>query len=443
MSINFSPKEFFYPHQLIGKRRMLQRSQYYSADALEAFQVDQLKKTLSHAAGNVPYYRQLFADYGFDPSRFSDLHDLRKLPHLTKQQIVARQEQFLADNYEQYVPRIYKTSGTTGDNMVLYHDKFSRILEFCYYWRWWGWFGYKLRTSFADFSFHHFMDSQQELLYKYSPLTRRLILNPSQLSYENIQRFRKVLLQYKPRFLKGSPATLLVLASFLKEAAVTDVSFDAVFTTGDLITQTIRETVEQVLNTTVSDSYGQMERVVSISQCEHGSYHVHADYGYFEIEEDKELSTDDLLVGEVIGSTFYTKAMPLIRYNVRDLIQVRRKQQVCPCKRNFPVIDKLFGRTQDLVLTPDGRVLTNLFVLFSQFSHIEWFRFIQETTTDYVLHAVVSGREKERYLQQVVHGLKKIIGDTITVSCNVHESPPLQLGVKERPIVSKISNILP
>ncbi len=65
----------------------LRASEYWDRERLEAFQVEQLRLLLMHAAHHVPYYRKLFADYGINPQQVQSLNDMGALPYLTKETI--------------------------------------------------------------------------------------------------------------------------------------------------------------------------------------------------------------------------------------------------------------------------------------------------------------------------------------------------------------------
>src|SRR5438132_6662788 len=59
----------------------------YSADAVRFHQLQRLRTLLEHAGRHVPYYRDLFANCGFDYRHIGSTADLRELPILTKSDI--------------------------------------------------------------------------------------------------------------------------------------------------------------------------------------------------------------------------------------------------------------------------------------------------------------------------------------------------------------------
>ena len=56
----------------------LQKSQWWSRERLEEYQMGQLGKLLHHAYENVPYYRRIFNERGLKPGDIRDLTDLPK-----------------------------------------------------------------------------------------------------------------------------------------------------------------------------------------------------------------------------------------------------------------------------------------------------------------------------------------------------------------------------
>ena len=77
-----------------------------------------------------------------------------------------------ARNCKKFHPQLITTSGTSGSQVRFYADKPSNILEFVFYWRFWGWADYKLGNRFAELSAEHFLPIekyQSVFLHKENP----------------------------------------------------------------------------------------------------------------------------------------------------------------------------------------------------------------------------------------------------------------------------------
>lgn len=319
---------------------------------------------------------------------------MRKLPLLTKDTIRHSGSALLARNASQYHPVPCWTSGTSGEPLQFFLDKESNLLEFGYYWRHWSWAGFKLGDCFAELGSQYFMgrDILDTSIYMWQPLLRRLMLNSSQISVHQVPKMADAIWQYKPKFLKGMASALYFTALSFQEAGITDLSFKAVFSTGEVLTPQYRATTESVFNCRVLDSYGHMERTVAISECLQGGYHVNSDYGILEFDTTRSSSDGKRMLHRAVGTSLYNRAMPLIRYDVGDDIEVFSDARSCPCGRSLPLVKAVHGRSDDTIVTPDGRFITSIFILPEFVKGIDFVQFVQESEKD--LHIrVVPGKE--------------------------------------------------
>jgi len=418
MSIDFKIKEFAYPLEILRLRSFLEKSQWFSEERLKSYQIERLRLILKHAYTNVPYYKDLFQKLKLTPKDFKTLEDLKKIPPLTRETLRLNFDKLIAKNAKKFKPILHRTSGSTASPIEFYLDKYSNILEFCYYWRWWSWAGYKLGMPFAEFSIHHFLGAANiKNIFDYSFITKRLILNPSQLSVKSIPEFVEKIKKYKPLFLKGTPSTLYIFSLLVEKSGYSDISFKAVFTTGEKIISQQRQAIERVFNCKVLDSYGHMERTIAISQCPFGSYHINSDYGILEVEKNDEfVDVEGKTVGEAIGTSLYNFSMPLIRYKIGDLLEISTDVLRCRCGRCLPLVKDIFGRIQDVILTPDGRYLTNIFVIFNLIEGILAYKIYQKSKKELLVKIAKSATAQEKVIAEKIIGyFKKIIGEDVDI----------------------------
>jgi phenylacetate-CoA ligase len=122
-----------------------------------------------------------------------------------------------------------------------------------------------------------------------------------------------------------------------------------------------RELIEARLHCKVRDMYGMAERVAFITECEFGEMHVNPDYSYVEIVDDQGLPTIDY--GYVVGTTFNNFAMPLVRYRLSD--RTRWKPGACACGRNFPMVEAISGKFEDVIYGGDGAAISPSVLTFA------------------------------------------------------------------------------
>src|SRR5687768_8376783 len=83
------PASICYGPQFSAVLGLLNETEFWPADRLMEFQLSKLRAMLRHCSANVPFYRRLFREAGFDPERVKELSDLRLLPLLDKETVRA------------------------------------------------------------------------------------------------------------------------------------------------------------------------------------------------------------------------------------------------------------------------------------------------------------------------------------------------------------------
>lgn len=381
MSIDFKLQDFASPYPIFKLRRFFEKSQYFPKEVREKYLVKRLKSIIRHAYRNVPYYRELFKKENIKPTDITRLSDLHALPRLKKVNLQNNFTFLTAENARQYKPNIERTSGTTGAPCRFLSDKSSRALEFVFYWRHWSWAGYRLGQRFVELSSHYFAKSPErmETLSTVDRLTGRILLNALKISPDNMGSLLKTIRKYRPKYLKGVASALYFFAFWVQQKNVDDVAFRAVFSTGEMLTERYRALIEQVFHCKVLDTYGHMERTVAITQCAEGGYHINSDYGLMELVDTQPLG-EGLNIGTVVGTSLHNLAMPLIRYEVGDFVEFYDNPPKCTCGRKLPLIKAIHGRHEDVIITPDERIITSIYITLNLVKGFDFGQFLQEKT---------------------------------------------------------------
>ena len=415
MAIDFRFKDFCHPLGIYRLRRQLEKTQWLPPEELQAYQDKRLTRIVQHSAAQVPYYRDLFKRLGLAPGAIRTAADLQQLPLLSKERLRENQDRFLAANAERYNPVAYSTSGTTGTPLTFWLDKHANILEFVYYWRHWSWAGYRLGDRFAELGSVFFLKRKGFAKKAAVPQRhmRRLMLNSNHLSAQSAGEMAAAIRAFRPRYLKGMASALYFLAWSFHEAGITDIGFKGIFSTGETLTPQYREVISKALNGPVLDSYGHMERTAGISQCLEGGYHVNADYGLLELVDARTAADGRTRLARAVGTSLYNLAMPLLRYEIGDDIELFDSPRQCACGRTLPLVKAIHGRREDTIVTPDGRFITALFVLPEFVAGAKFIQFIQETAETLTVH-VVPGRDwNQRNQARLADYIEKLVGDAI------------------------------
>jgi len=380
LAIDFSLRDFFHPLAILRMRWNLERTQWMSEEQLRAYQDERLRRTVRHAARHVPYYRRLFLERGLRVEDINSADDLYRLPRLSRETIRQGGALFHADNKERYRPTLARTSGSSGLAVECYLDRESNALEFVHYWRHWGWAGYRLGQRFAELASIHFLRRPQldGRIFDVERAYGRLLLNSMKLTRANIGEYRALLARFRPLYLKGLPSALYHLATLLAAAKVAIAPLRAVFSSGENMTREMRAAIERAFQCPLLDCYGHTERTACIAQCPEGNYHVLSDYGLLELADRRPSGESGIELATAVGTTLYNRAMPLLRYEIGDLIEVFQHPPQCRCGRSFPVVRGVRGRIAAAIVTPEGRVESALFALPSIVPGVAFLQFVQQ-----------------------------------------------------------------
>jgi len=436
LSIEFKIRDFAYPKGIVRLRRFFEKSQWMHPDELREYQRHLLRRTVRQAYFHVPYYAQLFDALRLKPQDIRDVDDLWKLPLLSKEMVRANYGALRADNAKRFRPSVVCTSGTTGEPLRFLVDKPSNVLEFVYYWRHWSWAGYRPGDRFAQLRYDFFVNRprMRNRVWHFQPHLQRLLLNPSVLSRHRIGEFAHALRTYRAKFLHSLPAHLRMLAEFLKEKHMDDIQFRAVFSSGEKLTQDERETVESAFGCKVLDSYGHMERSMAVSQCLNGGYHIHLEYGILELADTKQLE-DGVVLGRVVSTSLHRMAMPFLRYDVEDLVELFPEQKRCPCGRTLPLLKTIHGRKREGILTSDGREIAWVFVPFQYVRGVRFYQYVQEEL-DRATVRIVKGQnytpDNERILR---FWFRRLFGDRVSFRIEYVPEKEIELDGTGKPLM--------
>lgn len=364
MAIDFRVRDFLQPAAILRMRWQLERAQWWPAERLAAWQMRRLRAVLTHAAAEVPFYRAAFAAADLQPAGIRSVSDLRRLPIVTKRTVLEAGHAMVARDASRFAPVTVSSTGTSGPPLSVLVDRHTNALEFAFYWRHWGWFGYRLGDRFAQLAWSPFHGAHRDRPYITERVSGRLLLNATSLSAARAREWASAMVHHGARFLKGHPSALLHFALFVREHGLELPPLRAVFSTGEVLEPQSRRLIQDVLDARVADAYGSMERVVAACECPAGRMHVNTDYGLWDVEH-----TDrDPLSGQprarIIGTGLYTYSMPLIRFDLGDVVDAS-PEGPCPCGRTLPTVSRIHGRSVDAITTPDGRLITAAAIVFN------------------------------------------------------------------------------
>ena len=319
-------------------------------DQLHELQLKRLKQTVRHCL-NAPFYQKKFQERGITPDDIQTLEDVRKLPFTSKED--------LRENYPfglSCVPlkecvRLHSSSGTTGNPTVVLHtqkdlDEWANAVARCLWM-----VGSRPEDVFQNSAGYGMFTAG--LGFQYGAEKIGMLTVPAAAG--NTTRQIKFIKDFGTTVLHAIPSYASRIYDVMKEEGVDpqrDTQLRVLCIGAEPHSEEQRKRIEYQLGVKAYNSYGISEMMgpgVAFECPEQNGLHIWEDYFIVEIIDPVTLEpVPDGQLGELVITTINREAMPLLRYRTRDLTRFLPGE--CPCGRHHRRIDRLQGRSDDMII---------------------------------------------------------------------------------------------
>lgn len=419
----------------------LLKSQWYNKDEIEQLIERSFISIFHHAIKNVPFYQELVQNGKIKPDEIKGVSDIKKLPIISKEQIRENPDYFLANGFNKKDLITINTSGTTGKTLKIFVDKDSRRYAYAFFSRLKIWAGIDSKLPNVTFAGRTIVppDADKPPFWRRNIKMNNYLFSSYHLSPENMRYYVDELKKIQPNFIDSYPSSIYTIAKYMKENSTSGIYPKAIITSSETLLDFQRETIEEVFGCPVFDQYGCAEQVVFISQCEKGAYHIHPEFGIVEFLREDGSKAEPGEPARLICTGFTNRAMPLIRYDIGDTGVLSDKK--CSCGRNFPVIEQVVGRTDDILITSDGRQVGRLDPVFKGLQSIEEAQIVQEDHDNIILRIVPGKDYQDNDGQVVVSELKKRLGSKVDIKVKIETQIERTSAGKFRAVISKVKKV--
>jgi phenylacetate-CoA ligase len=348
-------KRLRYNKHFYKRLLFLEESIKWSTEEIEQYQNEQLQKIVYHAYKTVSYYTKLFDKLNLKPRDIQTKQDLRKLPILTKQDVLKDPNSFLSTSPGDKVVYV-QTSGSSGTPLKIATTPYALACEYANNWRQRRWYGVDIGDKLATFNGRLVCDPHAKTK---TPFRKNYAFNQTLFSLYHLDKYHRdkmveEILKGDYKYLNGYPSTLEYLASspLLKKDKPKGIK--AIFTSSETLTEKQREIIEYSYNCKISDYYGSAENICGFNQ--------YIDNLYYHCSEDGIVELNNICQNtyKLICTGFNNFAMPLLRYDIGDTIEATTQ------KGTFDrlVVKKILGREDDIIMTPEGKEIGRLDHIF-------------------------------------------------------------------------------
>lgn len=321
-----------------------------SREDLEALQLERLQALVKRVYQKIPFYKESFDKAGINPEDIKSLADLTKLPFTVKQDMRDAYPFGLFAVPRKDVVRVHCSSGTTGTATVVGYTQ--KDLE-----NWGDCFARALYGAGCG------PDSTLQIAYGYGLFTgglgahnggERAGCTVLPMSTGNTKRQVRLMKDFDVDCLCCTPSYALNIAEVAQEEGydVHEFPIHAGILGAEPCSEATRAEIELKMGIQVYDIYGLSEVMGPGVACEcekqHG-LHVCEDQFIIEILDPKTLQpVPDGEWGEVVFTTLCKECSPLVRYRTRDISRILVGE--CECGRTFRRMDRIAGRTDDMMI---------------------------------------------------------------------------------------------
>lgn len=275
------------------------------------FIYQRMKAIVEFAYTNIEFYKIYYKENNFHPDQLQSFEDINKIP-LTSKSILNEYE-IDKRSYPKKGRYIVNTGGSSGTPFGFYIEPSSMGHEWAHMHTIWNRLGFKVSDLKITFGGR----SNIKDLVDYDVVRNSFALD-LYADYKEVSiKLKRILSKYPVSYLHGYPSSIYDFAIYCKEydtelQKMLSGMLKGAFLGSEFPHPQYRDTIEEVFGIKTISWYGHTERaVLAYEKNEKYVYEPFQTYGYTEV-----INVDGK--DELIGTSYYNQASPLIRYNTND-----------------------------------------------------------------------------------------------------------------------------
>ncbi len=427
----------FGPGYDAARRAYLQR-EHFDTVQWRAWTQDRLRRLLTDCARHVPYYRDTWN--GDQRNAAEDGH-LEAIPMLEKEPLRADPHAFVRTDRRSPRTMVFHTSGSTGTPIACIWTvgelRNSLALREA---RSAAWAGTSFRRSRATFSGRTVVPNPHSTgpFHRFNLAERQVYFSAFHLSATTAPHYVAALRNHRVRWLTGYAVSFHLLARHILEQGLEVPTLDAIITTSEKLTESMRTEMEAAYGCRVFEEYSTVENAVFASECPEGRLHVSPDAGVVEIVRPDGTACVPGEPGEVVATCLMRDHQPLIRFRLGDV--ATWALEPCPCGRTMPVLAEVVGRTEDVVVGPDGRAMVRFHGIFVDLPAVREGQIVQEALDHIRVRVVPTPSFGASDEQLIIARVRQRLGDKVAVTVELVDTIARSAAGKFRAVISHLGD---
>ena len=394
------------------------------------------REMLRHAYETVPFYRQRFDEAGMHPSRFGSPDDLRRIPPLQRDDLVASGPKMWSTKYAPADLFHAATGGTSNSPVPLVRDADCLQRRTAIQMRFDGWSGL-IAGDKVLWLWGATMDFAANPSWRWR-LWERVVLRrtwapASQMNESVCAEYHRLLDRFRPDAIMAYPTALALFSDYLKQQSAGFHHPRSIVVTAEPLTERQRHSIESAFGMRCFVQYGARDFGMLAAECEqHRNLHFNPLSAFIEFVP---LNAE---VSEVLVTDLTNAAMPLIRYRVGDCATPVTGS--CACGRGYPLMSNVEGRVSDNFVLRDGTFVPGVVLparILRDHHTIDKLQIVQEEVSDFVLRYVPGPEFTPDALEAVETKLRTFIGAEPSVRFERVADIPREASGKTRLCISR------
>ncbi len=320
-----------------------------SRKELETLQGERLKKAVETSARS-PFYSKIFSENGVNTAGITGIEYLREMPFTTKNDLRLSYPDGMVVIPKGDIVRMHASSGTTGKSTVIFYSardisEWAELVARCMVAT-----GTSSDDVFQNMMGYGLFTGGLGLHYGAERLGAMVIPSATGNSLKQIQ----LMMDFDTTVIHITPSYSLHLVEVITENDINphDLTIKKAYLGAEPYTEETRRKIEEQWGIDAYNSYGlsEMNGPGVAFECEEkNGMHIWEDYYIVEvINPETEETIPDGEEGELVLTHINREAMPIFRYRTRDLTRII--PEPCPCGRTHRRIDRIKGRTDDMLI---------------------------------------------------------------------------------------------
>lgn len=376
---SYIPNSLRYGKEYRKMLNFLLKSDNFSKEEREKWQLEKLNEILIYSNENIPYYKRIFKEINLTLP-LKKLNEIEKIPYLTKN--IIRENFKELKSLKKIKGFVVNTGGSTGTPLKLFKSKSNTGKEQAFldfYMQKIGLNSFKTRKAILRGP----IPSNGKIFERNG---NELILSSYLLTEKNVKEYVEVLEKFNPKIFHVYPSSIYTLVKLIEKnkLKINIPNLKVIFSSSETFNIKQKELIEKIFKCKIFDLYGNTENSVhAINLYPEKSYRFSEFYSYVEIKD-----------SEIISTSFNDLGMPLIRYKTGDEIEYIDES-------NFIIK----GRTQDYILGKNKEKYPVVGIIFGQhfsaFKDMGNFQIIQDELgkIDFIIEGNKLSFEKENEIK--------------------------------------------